>query len=157
MKHNYLNIYNNLIKLTRNKNLYLKLEKKDTFSDRLIFLFIHLALFFRRFKTEIPKNDLQELFDFIVRQLELSIREIGYGDVTVNKKMKEFVNLFYTILNHIETTELKKQGINLSIFVNYVNIEKNLDFYDDYFTKYRNFLSKNTLNNFTKDIINFNF
>ena len=157
MKYNYLNIYNNLIKLTRNKNLYLKLEKKDTFSDRLIFLFIHLALFFRRFKTEIPKNDLQELFDFVVRQLELSIREIGYGDVTVNKKMKEFVNLFYTILNHIETTELKKQGINLSIFVNYVNIEKNLDFYDDYFTKYRNFLSKNTLNNFTKDIINFNF
>ena len=157
MKHNYLNIYNNLIKLTRNKNLYLKLEKKDTFSDRLIFLFIHLALFFRRFKTEIPKNDLQELFDFVVRQLELSIREIGYGDVTVNKKMKEFVNLFYTILNHIETTELKKQGINLSIFVNYVNIEKNLDFYDDYFTKYRNYLSKNTLNNFTKDIINFNF
>ncbi len=157
MKHNYLNIYNNLIKLTRNKNLYLKLEKKDTFSDRLIFLFIHLALFFRRFKTEIPKNDLQELFDFVVRQLELSIREIGYGDVTVNKKMKEFVNLFYKILNHIETTELKKQGINLSIFVNYVNIEKNLDFYDDYFIKYRNFLSKNTLNNFTKDIINFNF
>ncbi len=116
-----------------------------------------MALFFRRFKTEIHKNELQELFDFIVRQIELSIREIGYGDVTVNKKMKEFVNLFYTILNHIESLEFKKQGINLSIFVNYVNIEKNIDFYDDYFTKYRNFLSKNTLNNFTKDIINFNF
>ena len=157
MKNNYLNIYNNLIKLTRNKNLYLNLEKKDTFSDRLIFLFIHLALFFRRFKTEIHKDELQELFDFIVRQIELSIREIGYGDVTVNKKMKEFVNLFYTILNHIESLELKKQGINLSIFANYVNIEKNIDFYDDYFTKYRNFLSKNTLNNFTKDIINLNF
>ena len=157
MKHNYLNIYNNLIKLTRNKNLYLNLEKNDTFSDRLIFLFIHLALFFRRFKTEIPKNELQELFDFVVRQIELSIREIGYGDVTVNKKMKEFVNLFYTILSHVESLDLKKQGINSSIFVNYVNIEKNIDFYDDYFTKYRNFLSKNTLNNFTKDILNFNF
>ena len=49
MKNNYLNIYNNLIKLTRNKNLYLNLEKNDTFSDRLIFLFLHLAFFFETF------------------------------------------------------------------------------------------------------------
>ena len=34
---------------------------------------------------------------------------------------------------------------------------KNLDFYVEYFNKYRVFLSKNTLNNFTKDIINLNF
>ena len=35
MNNDYLNIYNNLIKLTRNKKLYLMLEKEDTFSDRL--------------------------------------------------------------------------------------------------------------------------
>ena len=35
MKYNYLNIYNNLIKLTRNKKLYLNLEKNDTFNERL--------------------------------------------------------------------------------------------------------------------------
>ncbi len=39
MKYNYLNIYNNLIKLTRNKKLYLNLGKDDTFSERLIFFF----------------------------------------------------------------------------------------------------------------------
>ena len=77
MQYNYLNIYNNLIKLTRNKNLYLKLEKEDTFSERLIFLFFHLALFLKHFKTTIPSKNLQELFDFIIRQIELSIREIG--------------------------------------------------------------------------------
>ena len=90
MNYNYLNIYNNLIKLTRNKNLYLYLEKNDTFSDRLVFLFFHFALFLKRFKSEIPKNDLQELFDFVIRQIELSIREIGYGDVSVNKKNEGF-------------------------------------------------------------------
>ena len=84
MKHNYLNIYNNLIKLTRNKKLYLNLEKDDTFSERLIFLFFHLALFLKHFKTSIPAKDLQKLFDFIIRQIELSIREIGYGDTSVN-------------------------------------------------------------------------
>ena len=42
MKSEYLNIYNNLIKLTRNKNLYSSLKNNDTFSDRLIILLFHL-------------------------------------------------------------------------------------------------------------------
>ena len=75
MNNNYLNIYNNLIKLTRNKKLYLNLEKEDTFSERLIFLFFHLALFLKLFKSSIPSKNLQELFDFIIRQIELSIRD----------------------------------------------------------------------------------
>ena len=40
MNNGNLNIYNNLIKLTRNKILYIKLDKQDTFSDRLIILFL---------------------------------------------------------------------------------------------------------------------
>ena len=157
MKNNYLNIYNNLIKLTRNKKLYIKLEKNDTFSDRLIFLFLHLALFFKRFKSSIPSKNLQELFDFTIKQIELSIREIGYGDVTINKKMKEYVNLFYSIVEIIESTDLNNDKNQLFLFKKYLNTEKNMDFFIDYFNKYRIFLTKNTLNNFTKDIINLNF
>ena len=157
MKYNYLNIYNNLIKLTRNKKLYLNLEKEDTFSERLIFLFLHLALFFKHFKKSMPLQNLQELFDFIIKQIELSIREIGYGDVSVNKKMKDFVNLFYNILEEIEKRDLDNKENQLILLKKYLNIDKNLDFYVDYFNKYRLFLSKNSLNNFTKDIINLNF
>ena len=157
MKHNYLNIYNNLIKLTRNKKLYLNLEKADTFNERLIFFFFHLALFFKHFKTSIPSKDLQELFDFIIRQIELSIRELGYGDVSVNKKMKDFINLFYSIVEKIETLDLSDNQKQLNMFKKYLNTDKNLDFYVDYFNKYRLFLKKNTLNSFTKDIINLNF
>jgi len=157
MKNNYLNIYNNLIKLTRNKKLYLKLEKNDTFSDRLIFLFLHLALFFKRFKSSIPSKNLQELFDFTIKQIELSIREIGYGDVTINKKMKEYVNLFYSIVEKIESTDLNNDKNQLFLLKKYINTDKNMDFFIDYFNKYRIFLTKNTLNNFTKDIINLNF
>ena len=50
MKKNYLNIYNNLIKLTRNKSLYLKLYKNDTFSDRLIILLFHYSFFIKFYK-----------------------------------------------------------------------------------------------------------
>ena len=40
MNNKYLNIYNNLIKLTRNKFLYLNLSNNETFSDRIIFLLL---------------------------------------------------------------------------------------------------------------------
>ena len=157
MNLDYLNIYNNLIKLTRNKKLYVNLERNDQFSDRLIFLMFHFALFLKNYKSQISKKKAQELFDFFVRQLELSIREIGYGDVSVNKKMKEYVNLFYSILDKIETQNFKEiENLNM-FFINLLNTNKNIDFYTDYYKKYDEYLSNNTLNHFTKDIINSNF
>ena len=48
----YLNIYNNLVKLTRNKNLYLNLKNNDTFSDRLIILLFHFGFFLKIYKKE---------------------------------------------------------------------------------------------------------
>ena len=157
MKNNYLNIYNNLIKLTRNKNLYLNLEKEDTFSDRLIILFFHLSLFLKHFKSSVPPKELQDLFDFIINQIELSIREIGYGDASINKKMKNYLNLFYSLLEKIESSNLDNDVNFRNLFKNYLNNDRNLDFYVSYFNKYRLFLTKNTLNNFTKDILNLNF
>lgn len=157
MNLDYLNIYNNLIKLTRNKKLYVNLERNDEFSDRLIFLMFHFALFLKNYKSQMSKKKSQELFDFFIRQIELSIREIGYGDVSVNKKMKEYVNLFYSILDKIETQNFK-QIENLNIFFkNLLNTDKNIEFYADYFQKYDQYLLNNTLNHFTKDILNPNF
>ena len=50
MKVNYTNIYNNLIKLTRNKFLYLNLQENETFSDRITFLLLHLSFFIKVYK-----------------------------------------------------------------------------------------------------------
>jgi len=137
--------------------LYLKLEKDETFSERLIFFFFHFALFMKHFKKTTPSKNLQELFDFVIKQIELSIREIGYGDVSINKKMKEFINLLYSIIETLESSDLNNNEKQLNIFRKYLNTDKNLDFYVKYFNKYITFLRKNTLNNFTKDIINLNF
>ena len=155
MKKKYLNIYNNLIKLTRNKNLYINLEKKDIFSDRLILLFFHLSFFLKSYKSSTNKNKLQDLFDFIIRQIEISLREIGYGDVSINKKMKEYINLFYSILDKIDSWDKFNENEKKNFIENYLNTKKNLDFYVDYFEKYRLFLINNTLNIFSKDILNF--
>ena len=88
----YLDIYNNLIKLTRNKKLYIS-NKQDTFYDRMIVLFFHLGFLLKIYKKEESKENLQNFFDYCIRQVELSIREIGY-DATLTK-MKEYVNSFF--------------------------------------------------------------
>ena len=153
----YLNIYNNLIKLTRNKNLYLNLKNKDTFSDRLIILLFHLGFFLKIYKKEISKNEAQNLFDFIIRQIELSIREIGYGDVSVNKKMKDYVNLFYSILEKIDKWDNLKLSEKKDVLGNLMNIKEDNDLFVEYFNKYSVFLLKNSLKIFTKDILEFKF
>ena len=153
MKNDYLNIYNNLVKLTRNKNLYYNLKNNDTFSDRLIILLFHFGFFLKLYKEEITKKESQELFDFVIRQIELSIREIGYGDVAVNKKMKDYVNLFYSILEKIENWEQEKNDVKSRIIENLLNINEDNDFFVHYFDKYMTFLTENPLKIFTKDIL----
>ncbi len=157
MSINKLNIYNNLIKLTRNKSLYLNLDKKETFSDRLVILFFHFGFFLKYYKKDLSKNESQELFDFFIRQIELSIREIGYGDVSVNKKMKQYVNLFYSIIENIEMWKNLDYSSRSKVLGNFLNISDNNKFFVDYFEKYRIYITKNTLNNFTKDILNLKF
>ena len=101
MNKNYINIYNTLINYTRNKELYTSLNRKDNFSDRLRLFLLHFAFFLKNFKNDENKELLQEIYDFNFRQLELSIREIGYGDQSINKKMKIYINLFHSIIDNI--------------------------------------------------------
>jgi len=157
MNYKHLNIYNNLVKLTRNKKIFEKLSKEETFSDRLVLLMFHFAFFLKVYKDSKNKNELQQIHDFFFKQLDLSIREIGYGDASINKKMKEYINLFFFIINKIDKwnhlTEQKK-----SIFLsNLLNIEENASFMINYFDNYVNYLQNNTFNYFTKDVIKHNF
>ena len=101
MSKNYINIYNNLVNYTRNKDLYKNLNRVDNFSDRLILFLLHFSFFIKNFKNDENKKILQEIYDFNFRQLELSIREIGYGDQSINKKMKDYINLFHSMVSEI--------------------------------------------------------
>ena len=66
------------------------------------------------------KKNLQNFFDYCVRQIELSIREIGYGDATINKKMKDYVNLLFSIIDKIDNWETKNNDEKKKIFKNYI-------------------------------------
>ena len=118
MSKNYIYIYNNLINYSRNKDLYNCLKRDDNFSDRLTLFLLHFSFFLKNYKNEENKKILQEIYDFNFRQLELSIREIGYGDQSINKKMKNYINLFHSMVSEIhfwdnltKSEKLKKSGI----------------------------------------------
>ena len=157
MKNNFLNIYNNLIKLTRNKTLYENSTNTETFSDRLIIFFFHFAFFLKLFKDQTSKREIQELYDFIFKQLELSIREIGYGDASINKKMKNYINLFYSIINQIENWDKYDFQKKNAFFSDYLNKSINMDKLTVYFDKYYIFLKNNTFNSFSKGVIKAKF
>ena len=137
--------------------MYIEFLKSDTFSDRLIILFFHFGFFLKFYKNQISKKEAQDLFDYFVRQIELSIREIGYGDVSVNKNMKKYVNLFYSILEKIEIWHKLEKSKKKALLGDLMDINKDNDLFVDYFDKYREFLLKNPLKNFTKDIIELKF
>tara|TARA_B100000674_G_scaffold498465_1_gene536963 strand:+ start:909 stop:1382 length:474 start_codon:yes stop_codon:yes gene_type:complete len=152
MNNKYLNVYNNLIKLTRNKSLYLNLINNETFSDRIIFLLLHMSFFFKVYKKSSPKDVLQNIHDLIFKQIEISIREIGYGDVSINKNMKKYVNFFFDILNKIDSWDSYLLDKKIEILNSIINKPKNISFYTDYFDKLTIFYKNNTLNYFTKEI-----
>ena len=153
MNTKYLNIYNNLVNLTTNKKLYLNLTQEDSFSDRLTFFLLHFAFFLKNFKNREDKKILQEIYDFNFRQMELSIREIGYGDQSINKKMKDYINLFHSIISEIHYwNEIKKDDKIKKISIFLENHNKIGDLVE-YFDKFNEELSKKTLNSFIKSVI----
>ncbi len=115
---------------------------------------MHFSFFLKNFQNEENKKILQEIYDFNFRQLELSIREIGYGDQSINKKMKDYINLFHSMVSEIhfwdnlsKSEKLKKISIFLSDF-------HNNDSLLEYFDEFNLNLSKKTLNSYLKSVIN---
>ena len=95
-------LYNKLVELSRNIFFYKKLKLKDNFETRIILMFFHFSIILLIFK-KVKKNKFpQKIFDNIFLNIEYHLRELGYGDVTVNKKMKILNKIFYNILLKID-------------------------------------------------------
>ena len=154
MNKNYTTIYNNLVNFTRNKDLYKNLKRQDNFSDRLTLFLLHFSFFLKNFKKDENKDILQEIYDFNFRQLELSIREIGYGDQSINKKMKDYVNLFHSMVSEIHFWDTLPRSEKLKKFSLFLTDFQNIDELIDYFEEFNSNLSKKTLNSYLKSVSN---
>ena len=153
----FVNLYNNLVNLSRNKNLFHFFTNKDTFSDRLLILLFHFAFFLRQHKDKTDKEYLQRFFDYFFRQIELSIREIGYGDASINKKMKDYINVFFSILDKISDWNNLDDEKKADILAFYYKLKDNHEKIVNYFNDYEIYLSKTPLKSFTKGVINHKF
>ena len=151
---NYIHFYNKLIKLTTNKTLYKSLDKQDSFNDRLLVFLFHFAFFLKVFKSEENEKKLQEIYDFNFRQLELSIREIGYGDQSINKKMKDYINLFHSMVSEIHFWDNLSNSDKLNKISTFLSDFKNNEELVEYFDLFNTNLSKKTLNSYIKSVSN---
>jgi len=134
--------------------LYKDLGRTDNFSDRLSLFLLHFAFFLKNFKNKGNKLILQEIYDFNFRQLELSIREIGYGDQSINKKMKDYINLFHSMVSEIHFWSDLSKPQKIEKFSNFLTDFKKIDHLLDYFELFNENLSKKTLNSYLKSVSN---
>jgi len=132
--------------------LYNGLKKQDSFSDRLILFLVHFAFFLKVYKNKENTQILQKIYDFNFRQLELSIREIGYGDQSINKKMKVYINLFHSILSEIHFWGKLNRDEKVKKLSSFLEDFNNIDFLVEYFDKYNDNLTKKTLNSYIKSV-----
>ena len=159
-------LYNKILVLSRNKFLYSNIGLSDTFLTRINLIFFHSSFLTIKLKNDYKidgfKKLSQNLFDYTFQKIELNMREIGYGDVTVNKNMKILVNRFYDILlkceSYVKLDLMKKKTLLLKyFFLIKTKQEDNLTILVDYFDKYSTFCYDLSTDDILKAKINFNY
>ena len=106
-------IYQNIIERSRSKFFYLKMNIDDNFESRFDIIILHSFIIFYFLKniTENEKELSQFLFDFMFDDFDNNLREMGFGDIAVNKKMKVFISAFYgRIANYSKGVDLIKKN-----------------------------------------------
>ena len=161
-KNHTINLYNILLTLSRNKLFYQKILLPDTFNTRINLMFFHFSIFLKIYKKKGEKFD-QNIYDQLFHYIENDLRELGYGDVSVNKKMKDLNKILYDILIKIEKSEENDQfNINSSLVLKYF---KDLDdektekymLFSSYFYYFYNFCFELSLKNMLNNAINFKY
>jgi len=159
-KKNILPLYNKIVFLTRESFFYKDFKLTDSFSNRIYLIFFHLSFILIVLKnSESEKNDQQDIFDFFFKQIELNCRELGFGDSTVNKKMKSLIKLFYEILMECENWKQlqidRKNNLLLNFFTYNFDNKISTNKLANYFDKFVSFIEDISLNSITKGVFNF--
>ena len=130
-KSNELKLYNNILSLSRNKLFYTKYNLADTFQNRINLIFFHISFIITKVNNDTQKNVYkdfyQKLFDISFKLIEINMRELGYGDVSVNKNMKLLVKSFYSIMYFSQNYSNKDDVTKNDFFRQYLkcNIDDN--------------------------------
>ena len=159
-RHN-TDLYNTLLLLSRNIFFYKNLNFPDNFESRIYLMFMHFSIILIIFKQRSIKFK-QNNYDSLFHSIENNLRELGFGDVSVNKKMKDFNKLFYDILLKINKKKDGNFEIDEKTIFKYFDKDKllnnsNLTLLKDYFSNFYNFCFELSPDNMVREAGNFNY
>jgi hypothetical protein len=125
-------------------------------------MFVHFSIMLVIFRKKNSKFNQNE-YDLLFNCIENSLREMGYGDIAVNKKMKDINKVLYDILLKLELDKSKKTfKINDKIVIKYfseINDPKSTPYlqFESYFNAFFNFCFEQSLDNMLRKTINFKY
>ena len=159
-KHN-TDLYNTLLGLSRNIYFYKILKLPDKFETRVYLMFIHFSIILIIFKNKSVEFN-QKVYDSLFNNIENNLRELGFGDVSVNKKMKDLNKILYDILLKINKSNNNQFIINEKTFSKYFNNDNALNqselkLFTEYFNDFYNFCFELSLDNMVRDARKFNY
>ena len=159
-KHN-TDLYNTLLSLSRNIFFYKKLKLVDSFETRVYLMLFHFSIILLIFKRKSLKFN-QDKYDSLFHNIENNLRELGFGDISVNKKMKDLNKILYDILLKINIKGVEKFEINgnlLTKYFNNINTSNNRDLvvFKEYFIKFYDFCFELSPDIMVREAIKFDY
>ncbi len=96
-------VYSAIVAQSRHPEFYAEWGVPDTVTGRFDMICLHMALLFRRLRSE--SNEVrdfsQAVFDLFFKDMDRSLREMGAGDLAVPKKIQKMGNIFYGLLTSL--------------------------------------------------------
>ena len=123
-------------------------------------MFFHFSIILNIYKKRNEKFD-QTKYDFLFNSIEYDLRELGFGDVAVNTKMKNLNKILYDILLKIEQNYSKpKFKVNSQLILKYFDNliddkEQKLTVFCKYFELFFDYCFDISSKNMLKEVINF--
>ena len=157
-KNHKTKLYNNLLSLSRNIFFYKKIGLPDTYETRIYLMFIHFSILMIITKKKGSKFD-QKTYDYFFHNIEYNLREMGFGDVSVNKKMKELNKILYDIL--LKISKSSESDKSFKINHNFVNLKdtKSTQFvnFETYFESFFHFCFEIALDSMVEELEKFKY
>ena len=121
-------------------------------------MFFHFSLILIMFKKK-KISFSQFNYDNLFHCIENNLRELGFGDIAVNKKMKDLNKILYDILLKINKSN-DKFTINKNLVLKYFTDLENSNFdkyklFEQYFVNFYDFCFELSPENMIKDAIKF--
>ena len=125
-------LYKLIVRQSRKIEFYKNLQIPDTIDGRFELIVLHFFLLERTLDKDIKEDQLvyQELLEIMYKDFDMSLREIGVGDLSVGKKIYHMTEAFSGRLFTYRKFNNKKNfnGIESAIKRNIYGTIKNIDF-----------------------------